>query len=117
MGFCMSDSPWSEKVPKLQTAWDSVSMTRLLTCPRKYQLSQIEGWQPKKASVFLEFGILLHKCLERFHTLRAKGMDIDKALHETVKYTFILSKDFEGDGDGGVACVVRRRRHMPRRAK
>jgi hypothetical protein len=47
-----------------QFAWDSTSLGALKTCPRKYQLSILEGWQPKAQSFHLRFGIAYHKGLE-----------------------------------------------------
>lgn len=63
----------------LQFAWDSTSLGLLKECPRKYQLSMIEGWSPRSASVHLDFGILYHKALESYDRLRVEGLDHDEA--------------------------------------
>jgi hypothetical protein len=49
-----------------QFAWDSTSLGALKTCPRKYQLSILEGWTPRSQSLHLRFGIAYHKGLERY---------------------------------------------------
>src|SRR5438046_4651295 len=50
----------------MQLAWDSTSMGLLKECPRKYQLSILEGWTPKRTSVHLLFGLWYHGALERY---------------------------------------------------
>jgi len=52
-----------------QYAWDSTSLGLLKTCPRKYQLSMVLNWQPKKRSHHLDFGIYYHSAIERYHKL------------------------------------------------
>jgi hypothetical protein len=89
--------PFCQTAPKLQLAWDSVSMERLQSCPRKYELSNIEGWAPKKMAPSLEFGILFHKAMEHHQKLLGQGADPEEALQDTTKYTLGISKGFEGD--------------------
>lgn len=67
----------------LQYAWDSTSLGELKTCPRKYQLSIVEGWRSKSSSVHLVFGGHFAKALERFHIFRAK-LSYDDALDATI---------------------------------
>lgn len=55
---------FSQINPFLQIAWDSVSSGTAKTCPRKYQLSIVEGWQPKHGSLHLRYGQLYHRVLE-----------------------------------------------------
>jgi hypothetical protein len=76
------DSPFLPSNPRLQYAWDSTSLSTLLKCPRQYQLSILEGWQPKSAgyAIALRFGIAFHTALETYHRLRATGIDHEQAL-------------------------------------
>jgi hypothetical protein len=76
--------PDSQFLPstKVQYAWDSVSLTNILACPRRYKYSIIEGYVPKAPAfaIALVFGILFHKGLEFYHVARAKGADHDEAI-------------------------------------
>jgi hypothetical protein len=67
------NSSFHPTIPGLQLAWDSTSLGTLKTCPRKYQLSIIEGWQPRATSVHLLFGQYYHSALETYDHERSKG--------------------------------------------
>lgn len=70
----------------LQFAWDSTSLGLLKECPRKYQLTILEGWRAKSESVHLKFGILFHKALELYDKFRAQGLDYEEAVDETLAW-------------------------------
>lgn len=72
----------------VQYAWDSVSLTSILSCPRRYQYSIIQGQVPNSPSfaIALVFGILFHKGMEVYHNFRAAGHDHDEGLFYTVRY-------------------------------
>lgn len=89
--------PWSEHNPRLQLAWDSVSMGSIMQCPRKYQYQIIEGWQPNDPHPALEFGIMFHSCMELYEKLLANGTKPEPALVQTVRHALTISKDFIGD--------------------
>lgn len=76
----LPDSPFIAG-SKLQYAWDSVSLGVMLSCPRKYQLQIIEGWQPANPNhaIALDFGILFHKMLEEYHNFIFAGQSHDEA--------------------------------------
>ena len=78
-------SPFIENT-QIQYAWDSVSLTNALSCWRRYQLSIIEGWQPKSTNfaIALRFGIAFHSALEFYHRQRAAGADHEAALRAVV---------------------------------
>lgn len=61
----------------VQYAWDSVSLGLLKTCPRKYQLSILLNWQPKRRSHHLDFGIYYHSAIEYYHKLMAETESVD----------------------------------------
>lgn len=75
---------FSRVVPKLQIAWDSVSLGALKKCPRYYQLSIIEGWRKTRGSsnVHFRFGILYHRALEVYDHKKFEGMDHEAAMTE-----------------------------------
>lgn len=64
----------------LQYAWDSTSLGYLKECPRKYELTMIEGWRSRGESVHLTFGIHFHKALENYDLQRAEGLSHEEAV-------------------------------------
>lgn len=88
-----ANSSFSPIIPRLQMAWDSTSMGTFKECPRKYYYSIVAGWQPRDMSVHLTFGLHYHAALERYHRLKAKGMDHAQALRATVKQALIDTWD------------------------
>jgi len=83
----------SQISPRFQFAWDSTSIGAFKTCPRYYQLSILEGWQPREISVHLTFGLHFHSALERYDHLRFGGMGYDEALREVVRYVLTITWD------------------------
>ena len=71
----------------VQFAWDSVSLTSFLSCPRQYQYRILEGRVPSNPSfaIALVFGIQFHTGMELYHKERAKGFDHQQAVFTTVK--------------------------------
>lgn len=92
------NTAFSSTVPKLQIAWDSVSLGLLKECPRKYQYTLIEGWQHKKTSHHLVFGIWYHSSLEKYDRARAKGASHDDALRQAVSTALEISGTRNEDG-------------------
>lgn len=72
----------------VQFAWDSVSLTNILSCPRRYQYSIILSLHPRNPgyAIALVFGILFHKGLEVYHKARAAGSDHDAATFTAVRH-------------------------------
>lgn len=68
----------------LQFAWDATSLTMASECPRKYQLSILEGWKPLSTSHHLLFGGWYATALEHFYKHVALGKPIEDALEEVV---------------------------------
>lgn len=79
--------------PRFQLFWDSTSIGALKTCPRYYQLSILEGWQPRETSVHLVFGIHFHSALEYYDHLRFGGMEYEPALREVVRKVLTITWD------------------------
>lgn len=69
----------------IQYAWDSTSLGLLKTCPRLYQYTMIDGYQPKEESVHLRFGIELHSALQDYDLSRAAGVKHEDAIHDTIR--------------------------------
>jgi hypothetical protein len=71
----------------IQYAWDSVSLTSILSCPRRYQYQILLGLTPNSPSyaIALVFGILFHKGCEHYHKARALNDDHDAAVFAAVK--------------------------------
>lgn len=68
-----------------QFAWDSTSLKNYQTCPRYYQLTNIQGWKPKGSSVHLWFGGHYASALENFYKLLAQGQSINDAQRQIVR--------------------------------
>lgn len=81
----------------VQFAWDSTSLGYLKECPRKYQLTMIEGWRRKDESVHLEFGIQYHKALENFDIFRTHGLDHEEALLWVVHFLLNATDEWPYD--------------------
>ena len=88
------NSSFSLSVPFLQLAWDSTSMGLLKECPRKYQLAiigtgtdpdAIGGYETRRESVHLIFGLHTHKCREIYDHARAEGKSHHEALVRAVR--------------------------------
>jgi hypothetical protein len=79
----------------VQFAWDSTSLGYLKDCPRKYQLSMIEGWRPKGASIDLTFGLLYHQALELYDRLATAGCE--DAIHQVVHSAMTASYGWRSD--------------------
>lgn len=71
---------FSRVLPGLQIAVDSTSLGEFKTCPRKYLLSVVFGYQRAVENVHLVFGLLVHGAIERFHHGKARGLSHDEAL-------------------------------------
>ena len=82
----MTASPFVEG-SQLQYAWDATSLTALKTCPRKYQLSILEGWRSRGEALPLTFGSAIHKAMEHFHKRKAAGAEHDENLRTTIRET------------------------------
>lgn len=69
----------------VQFAWNASSITLAETCLRKYQLTQLECWQPSRKSVHLLFGGHYATALEHYFKHTALGMSPEDALIEIVR--------------------------------
>jgi len=77
---------FSAAVPKLQIAWDSVSLGLLKECARKYYYVIIQGWQPSGFAAHLAFGLAYHKALETYDIDLALGLGRDEALLNAIRF-------------------------------
>lgn len=80
-----ADSPFLPN-SQVQFAWDSVSLTSILACPRRYQYQIVEGYVPSKPgfAIALTFGILFHRGLEFYHVEKAAGKAHDRAVEDAM---------------------------------
>lgn len=82
---------------KIQYAWDSTSIGYIKTCPRLYQYTMIEGWQPKDESIHLRFGGEFHSVIQDYENFRADGVGFEDAVRETVRNLLTRIKDWDPD--------------------
>lgn len=98
------DSPFIPGT-QVQYAWDSVSLTSILSCPRRYQYSIIEGRVSKNPNyaIALVFGILFHSGMEFYHKARFEGQPHDEAMHTALGQTMALPAAATLPTDGDIA--------------
>lgn len=80
---------FSETIPGLQHAWDSVTLGLLKTCAYKYYLTAIEGFSHAETPPALKFGICFHAAMEVYDKARAEGLDHFASQKEAVKYCIL----------------------------
>lgn len=86
----------------VQYAWDSTSLGLLKTCPRKYFLSMVMNWQPKRKSHHLQFGIWFHTGIEFYEKLMCECPEgtsredwHEHAVRATVRHILELSVGYD----------------------
>ena len=82
----------SRKNPLLQLIWDATSLGTLKECPRKYYLSILRGYTPRQNAVALDYGILLHSCLENFYRRKAEGYEFEGNVRATLREAILASE-------------------------
>lgn len=87
------NSSFSSVVPGMQLGLDSTSLGEFKTCPRKYQLSIVEGWQKSDTSPHLTFGLHLHRAREVYDHQRLAGAEHPEALREALRETLVGTWD------------------------
>lgn len=77
----------------IQFAWDSTSISIFKTCPYKYKLVMIDGWNAKIIPPPLAFGIYMHVVFQTWHRLDADpDISKDEALLRCVKLAGMLGE-------------------------
>jgi len=80
----------------LQYIWSASSIGLIQTCPRKYQMKQLMGWQSKNTkSVHLLFGGYYANALEQFYRHRFAGASIDEALATVIQAALLATWNTE----------------------
>lgn len=84
--FAAPDSPFLPG-SNVQFAWDSVSLSSILSCPRRYQYQIIDGMVSSNPNfaIALVFGIQFHSGLQYYHENKAAGQDHETAMLNMVK--------------------------------
>lgn len=80
------NTAFSSKSPRLQLAWDSMSIGALKKCFKYYQYTMIEGWVPRQRNFHLHFGIVYHGATERYEHAKAQGTDHEEAVDVAVAW-------------------------------
>ena len=93
-----------------QVIWDASSLKTLLDCPRKYQLSVIEGWRYKMDSIAPLFGQAVHLGFELLDKGQWNGLEKDAAIDAAIRgmlaeyHAGLVAAD---DASRGVGAAVR----------
>lgn len=89
--FLATNQSMSKATLGLQLAWDSTSLGAFKTCPRKYQLSILQGWRHRHEATPLTFGIHIHSALETYDKLRATGHAHESAVRGAVRHALEIT--------------------------
>ncbi len=89
------NSSFSRILPNLQLAWDSVSRGALITCPRYYQYTIINGYITKSENVHFIFGIGIHSSIELYNRERTKGKTHHQSLLSAARFAIEYTWNFE----------------------
>ena len=76
---------FSQEIPDLQIVYDTMGTELIKVCPRKYQLTMIEGWQPRGRNPHLDFGLATHSARETYDKVRAADGSHDDGVHAAVR--------------------------------
>lgn len=68
-----------------QVIWDASSLKTVLDCPRKYQLSTLEGWRYKTDSIAPLFGQAVHRGFELLDSAQWEGVGKDDAIEFAIR--------------------------------
>ncbi len=69
----------------IQFAWSSTTLDLIKRCPRLYEYTVIQGWQSRDESIHLRFGIEYHTALQEYAIARAKDINHEDAIHDTIR--------------------------------
>lgn len=89
------NTSFSQILPNLQLAWDSVSRGAAKTCWRYYEYTIKEGYTTKLENIHFVFGIGFHSALELYDHKKAEGKTHKQALIEAVRFTAAYTWDFK----------------------
>lgn len=81
---------WCTTVPNVPRYWSASSLSTLTECPRKFELSYVEGWHGKEDSLDLRFGSYFHDCMKMYWTAREFDWPHDLAVNHAAHYAMIL---------------------------
>ncbi len=82
---------------KIQFAWDSTSLGALKTCPRYYQYTMLDGYQPKGESVHLRFGSEYHEAIQDYDIAKAEGSSHEDAIRTAIRNLLVRTSDWDVD--------------------
>ena len=80
------NTSFSKDIVGLQLALDSTSLGAFKKCPRYYYYTILCGYEPKKLSHHLFFGLVYHGALERYDHGRSAGLPHDDCVDAAVKW-------------------------------
>lgn len=106
-------SPFIEYT-NIQFAFDSTSLGDFKKCPRYYQYTMIEGWQPKDDNIHLRFGIEYHQALHDYELAKWTDMSHDEAVEVAVYQ--LLSRISTWDLDTTSKIAQKKNKHTLLRA-
>ena len=92
----------------IQFALDNTSIALFKTCPRKYKLTILDGWNLKSMPLPLKFGIHFHSIMQTWHILKTSDTPKDEALLRVVRLAGLLGETLHsGDNTRGKEQLLR----------
>lgn len=71
---------WCLAAPNIPRVYSASSLSTIGECPRKFELSYVEGWTARTENLDLKFGIAFHKVMEFYWKARWRGEPHEEAL-------------------------------------
>lgn len=101
-------NPFCETLPTQLRAWDATSLRAYQECPRKYQLSIVEGW--RREGTHTQWGSLYHGAIEEYDRARVEGLNKEDALDRAYQWALENSghyNEFDAVGDDAGPYIVK----------
>ncbi|MDE2107256.1 MAG: PD-(D/E)XK nuclease family protein [Patescibacteria group bacterium] len=101
-------NPFCETLPTQLRAWDATSLRAYMECPRRYQLSIVEGW--RREGLHTQWGSLYHGAVEEYDKARCAGMNKEDALDVAFQWALENSGyyvEFDAVGDDAGPYIVK----------
>ncbi len=80
----LGEHSFAKYVDDKQIVWDASSLSTFASCPRYYQLGNVQGWQPRVEGAATLYGKAVHYGFEVLDTARFYGKDKDTAVSEAL---------------------------------
>ena len=88
---------------EMPLVWDSTTLNKLMSCPRRFYLASLLGYRPRTTDDRLSFGIIVHKAIEDHLCRLARGDDDARATRETLREALQTGHDAKLPAEGAIS--------------